>query len=97
LTYTLHPKAEDDLAGAVDFYEKEAGRIVADRFISEFERVANLLVEHPGLGTPASSGRKVFPLQIFPYSVVYRDIEGVVRILVVRHQHRKPGLGNNRR
>lgn len=97
MTYTLHAKAEDDLTAAVDFYEKEAGRIVADRFISEFERVANLLVEHPGLGTPTAKGRQVFPFQIFPYSVVYRHIDGVVRILVVRHQHRKPGFGSTRR
>jgi plasmid stabilization system protein ParE len=96
LTYTLHAKAEIDLATAVDFYKAEAGRVVAERFISEFERVANLLVEHPGLGTPTSKGRKVFPLQIFPYSVVYRDIDGVIRILVVRHQHRRPGFGRQR-
>jgi plasmid stabilization system protein ParE len=97
LTYSLHPEAEQDIADALDFYSKEAGRLVSQRFFSEFERVANLLVEHPGLGTPTVRGRRVFPLRFFPYSVVYREMEGCIRIVIVRHQHRKPGYGGTRR
>ena len=52
MTYSLHPDSEQDIADALDFYAEQAGSIVAQRFFSEFERVANLLVEHPGLGTP---------------------------------------------
>ncbi len=97
MTYSLHPDAEKDVADAIDFYAEQAGITVAERFLTEFERVANLLMRHPGFGTPASRGRRVFPLQVFPYSVVYRDLEGSIRILVVRHQHRKPSYGGGRR
>lgn len=45
---------------------------MARRFLGEFERVAELLVEYPGFGTPAAKGRRVYPLRVFPYSVVYR-------------------------
>ena len=62
----------------------------------EFERVAQLLVEHPALGTVTAQGRQTFPLQVFPYSVIYRAFEGRIQILVVRHQHRKPGFGSSR-
>ena len=95
--YSLHPGAERDIADGIDFYVQQAGMAVAERFIVEFERVANLLVRHPGFGTPASNGRRVFPLQVFPYSVVYRALENDIRILVVRHQHRKPNYGGGRR
>ena len=97
MTYLLHPSAEKDIADALDFYTEQAGLLVAQRFLDEFERVAGLLVTHPGFGTPTTKGRRVFPLRVFPYSVVYRQIEAGIRIIVVRHQHRKPGYGGARR
>lgn len=97
MTFSLHPGAEQDVADAVDFYVEQAGAIVAERFLVEFERVAELLARHPGFGTPTTKGRRVFPLGIFPYSVIYRKLETGVRIFVVRHQHRKPGYGSGRR
>ena len=97
MTYSLHPGAEQDIADALDFYTEQAGLLVAQRFLDEFERVARLLVTHPGFGTPATKGRRVFPLRVFPYSVVYRSHEAGIRIIVVRHQNRKPGYGGARR
>ena len=97
MTYSLHPGAEQDVADALDFYSEHAGPVVAARFLEEFERVAKLLVEHPGLGTPTTTGRRTFPLKVFPYSVVYRNLESSIRILIVRHQHRKPGYAGGRR
>ena len=97
MNYSLHSGAEQDVADAIDFYTEQAGVVVAERFLSEFERVAALLQEHPGFGTPTAKGRRVFPLQVFPYLVVYRVLEGGIRILVVRHQHRKPSYGGARK
>jgi plasmid stabilization system protein ParE len=97
MSYTLHPEAERDVANALDFYGEHAGAAVAERFLDEFERVVGLLVAYPGLGTSTANGRKTFPLRLFPYSVIYREREGDIRILVVRHQHRKPGYGGARR
>ena len=96
MTFSLHPGAEHDVAEAQDFYSEKAGPVVAERFLQEFERVAKLLVEHPGLGTPTTRGRRTFPLKVFPYSVVYRNLESSIRILIVRHQHRKPGYAGGR-
>ena len=83
MTYSLHPGAEQDIADAMDFYAEQVGMLVAERFLDEFERVANLLVSHPGFGTPTTNGRRVFPLRVFPYSVVYRSLETGVRIIVL--------------
>ena len=65
MTYSLHPEAEQDIADALDFYSKEAGQLVSRRFFSEFERVANLLVEHPGLGTTDCAGSKSLSVACF--------------------------------
>ena len=96
MTFALHPDAEQDIADALDFYAAQAGIAVAQRFLAEFERAANLLVRHPEFGTPASNGQRVFPLQVFPYSVVYRNINSSIWVLVVRHQRRKPNYGGKR-
>ncbi len=97
MTYSLHPGAEHDIAKALDFYSEQAGPVVAVRFLEEFERITKLLVEHPGLGTPTTGGRRTFPLKVFPYLVVYRNLETGIRILIVRHQYRKPGYTGSRR
>ena len=97
MTYSLHPSAERELAEAARFYLREAGRGVAARFVDEFERIARLLAELPGLGTPTGDERRSFPLHGFPYSVIYRPAGQDVRILVVRHQHRDPEHGQGRR
>jgi plasmid stabilization system protein ParE len=97
LSYTLHRAAERDLADAVRFDRQETGRAVAGRFLDEFERVAKLLTENPGLGTPTGEQRRWFPPHGFPYSVIYRPLDIGVRILVVRHQNRDPEHGELRR
>jgi toxin ParE1/3/4 len=96
MRYSLHPEVERDLEEAALHLQHKASLKTAAKFMAEFERVAILLVEYPGLGTPMSRGRKIHPLRVFKYSVVYRIVEDGVRILVVRHRRRRPGYGNAR-
>ena len=97
MTYALHRGAEDDLAQAAHFYRREGSRALAARFLDEFERIAKLLTEYPGIGTPTGDQRRWFPLSGFPYSVIYRETEIGIRILVLRHQNRDPEHGQHRR
>ena len=60
MTYSLHPDAEQDIADALDFYREQAGVLIAQRLLSEFERIAQLLVEHPDIGTPTSKAAASF-------------------------------------
>lgn len=91
MTYSVSGEAAEEIADAVAFYKERASIAVARAFLSEFENAARLVAEHPGLGTPASRGRRVFPLRRFPYSLVYRSDQAGVRIVVVAHQNRRPG------
>ena len=96
MSFTLHPEVENDLLDAANYLRLNASPKTAARFLQEFERVAKLLVEFPGFGTPMSRNRRIYPLKVFKYSVVYRVVEGYVRVLVVRHQKRKPSFGGDR-
>jgi plasmid stabilization system protein ParE len=89
---TFHPQAATDLAEAVAFYKKEVNARVAARFLDEFERVARLLTENPGFGTPFEPPRRVYPLRTFPY----RPAADGLRILAVRHHSRHPNHGQER-
>ena len=94
---SIHRFASGDLAEAVRFYKSEAGVGLARRFLNEFERVVKLLEQHPGIGSPTADGRRAHPLSDFPYSVIYRQEDIGLRILVVRHQSRDPDYGESRR
>ncbi len=96
MTYTVHPGAERDIEDASDFYKEQAGLVVAGRFLTEVDRVAKLLDRNPDTGAPVSKGRRMFHLSVFPYTVVYRKQGSGIQVLVVRHQHRKPGFGMRR-
>jgi plasmid stabilization system protein ParE len=97
VTCSIHRLASEDLREAARFYRQEAGAALARRFMNEFERVARLLEEFPGIGMPTGDGRQSFPLVDFPYTVIYRHDGTEIRILVVRHQSRDPEFGESRR
>jgi plasmid stabilization system protein ParE len=93
----LHPGAEQDIAAAAAFYESEGSPALAARFLEEFERVAQLVLASPGLGTPRARGRRGFPTTGFPYTVIYRPVVDGIRVLVVKHDRRRPTFGASRR
>ena len=96
MNYSIHPEAAQDLADAAAFYRHRGSSLVASRFLEEFERVAKLLADNPGFGTPFDLPRRVCPLRVFPYSIVYKPIDEAVRVLAVRHQNRIPSYGRSR-
>ena len=96
---TLHPAAERDLQEAAMFYERDGSPALAARFIKEFRRVTALLTEQPMIGAPRGRGRRGLAMRIFPYTVIYR-VRGEpvkeVKVLVVKHNRRRPAFGQTR-
>jgi toxin ParE1/3/4 len=93
---TLHPAAEQDLVEAASFYEREGSPALAARFVSEFKRMASVLAEQPEIGSPRSRGRRGFAMSVFPYTLVYKVFGEEIKILVVKHDSRRPGYGGSR-
>lgn len=94
---SLHPAAEDEIEEAAAFYEKTGSPALAARFVAEFKRVSQLLLEFPGIGSPRSRGRRGFSMSMFPYTVIYRANAVGIMVLVVKHDSRRPGYGGSRR
>ena len=93
---TLHPGAERDLLEAAAFYEREGSAVLAARFVAEFKRMSSLLAEQPEIGSPRSRGRRGFAMSVFPYTLVYKVLGEELKILVVKHDSRRPGYGGSR-
>jgi toxin ParE1/3/4 len=93
----LHPAAESDIEEAAEFYERTGSPALAAKFVAEFKRVSQLLLEFPGIGSPRSRGRQGFSMSIFPYTVIYRSNAEGMMVLVVKHDSRRPGYGGSRK
>ena len=93
---TLHPAAEQDLLEAAAFYEREGSPALAARFVAEFKRLATVLADNPEIGVPRADGRRGFAMSVFPYTVIYRRRTDEIKILVVKHDSRRPGFGGSR-
>ena len=90
MTFLLSDEAEAELAEAVDFYALNVSPRVAQNFIALFEEKVQLLAEVPGLGAPTTKGRRLFPIGRYPYSILYRERDGIIYITAVAHQARRP-------
>ena len=93
---TLHPAAERDIEEAAEFYEREGSPALAARFIFEFEVVSALLLQHPEIGLPRVAGRRGLSMNVFPYTVIYRGTSDEIKILVVKHDRKRPNYGASR-
>ena len=96
MTYVLHRQAATDLESAFEFYRRNGSAQVALRFLAEFERVAELVDDNPDIGTPTQEGRRRVSFRRYPCSIIYRPVQSVVRILVVRRDRQAPGYGGDR-
>lgn len=97
MNWSLSPDAEEELSQAAAYYRAQVSAVLATAFLDEFERAARLIVEHPGLGTPTSRGRRLMPLRRFPFSLLYRVDPEHLRIVALAHQRRRPGYWRGRR
>lgn len=89
MRYEFHPEAEQELYEAALRYETEAAGLGV-RFTEEVERVIELLLEHPELGSRMDESLRHFVLRRFPFSVVYAVIEDSVYIVALAHGSREP-------
>ena len=93
----FHPLARSDVSRIMDYYEDAGGPEIADEFYSELWSFLRKAVNSPeGYAIRERDIRRV-NLDRFPFHFLYRIVDERVRILAVRHDHRRPSLGTHRR
>ena len=93
---SVSPEADRELVEGASFYASEGNAEVALAFVSEYERVLELLCAHPELGAPWRNGRRRFPIRKFPYSIIYYVREEEIRVVALAHHRRRPGYWASR-
>ena len=79
------------------YYEKEAGKSLADRFFTAFFSALDEALESPKSCHPATQGLRRAKIHDFPYHFLFRETPNGIRILVLRHDRRHPSYGMTRR
>lgn len=87
----FHPEAEQELIAAALHYESKVPGL-GRRFRDEVERIVQLLLEHPELGSQLDANLRHFVLGHFPFSIVYAATSDLVHIVAVAHGCREPGF-----
>lgn len=93
----LHRKVRADVDIIMGYYERVAGRDLADEFYAELRRSMLDAAERAESFSVRERDIRRVNLHRFPYHFLFRIVGDAVRVLVVRHHRRDPSLGIQRR
>jgi plasmid stabilization system protein ParE len=91
----FHPEARSDYVDALAWYQARSPR-AASKFVTEVERVLDLIASMPELFPPYDDDHRFAVLKRFPFSIVYEVQPGRVWIVAVAHSARRPGYWQHR-
>ena len=91
----IHPAALAELKAAVIWYQ-ERNQTAANNFVSEVDRVLELVIAAPARWPKGKHGTRKLVLQRYPFAVIYREKETLVQVLAVAHGRRRPGYWEDR-
>jgi plasmid stabilization system protein ParE len=89
------PEASAELEDAAVWYDNQRPGLgvefihAVDAALGQIARWPSIGRVVPGIQNDVPARR--FPIEKFPYHVVYLDWDGVIRILAFAHDHRRPG------
>jgi plasmid stabilization system protein ParE len=91
----LHPKAREEIAGAVVYLEQQRpdyGTI----FSNEIDAGIKRIIGAPDRWSMKAAGFRKYLAQRFKYLIWYRETEDEIYIIAVHHSARKPGYWKQR-
>ena len=88
-SYQFHPDAEAEFLAQRDYYDScEAG--LGARFVSEVLLRVYDILEMPS-SFPLRRGFRHCLLRVFPFDIVFEELEDKIVIYAVAHTRRRPG------
>ena len=94
------PEASSELEDAAVWYNSQRPGLGLE-FVQAVETTLDHIALWPQIGrrvpgVPADVPVRRFPVPRFPYHLAYMEWEGVIRLLAVAHDSRKPGYWSSR-
>lgn len=93
----FHKLVQRDLRIVLRYYEEEAGVELADQFFDELERLVREIEQNPTKFHRIHDGIRRANLQCFPYHLLFKSSQAEIRVLVLRHDKRRPDFGLSRK
>ena len=93
----FHRAVQTDLRLALEYFDREGGTKLGDRFFAEVQATKGRIAVRPtGFGFFKDDIRRA-KLRVFRYHFLFRIVRDEVRVLVLRHNRRHPEFGLSRR
>jgi len=93
----IDPEVHSDVLGAMEFYERVAGSLLAVEFHEEFHSVIQKVIRQPRAFSVRQENVRRANFPRFPFNLLYRLLDdSTIRILAVRHDSREPSFGIDR-
>lgn len=93
---SVHRMARQEVSEVMHYLDEKAGERTGDAFFTEVMAMLESLQEGYGSHHFYRGDIRRANLKRFPYHVLYRVHQTVVRVLAIRHHHRDPDLGIKR-
>jgi len=90
------PDAVTDANDTVDYYDRQRPGL-GDDFRDELAAALNRIRQHPQMYPIDSDAIRICPLNRFPYSIVYEELDNRIWVGAVAHHARQPGCWSHRR
>ena len=89
------PEADQEFREAARYYETEAPG-VGVAFVAEVRRAVRSIIENPHAAAEVGAGIRGTLLKRFPYNILYAVEPGLIVIVAVAHQKRRPRYWQSR-
>jgi len=97
MSVEYHPIIEHELREIINYYNKCSNGLGLE-FLDEFERQILKIVSMPTQWMIIESDIRRSLMRRFPYMIYFRVVgSDVLRVTVVKHQHRHPSYGRHRK
>ena len=92
---SFHPEAVRELRAAFLWYF-DRNPVVAQSFQAETEYAIEVVLENPRRWPRWGKSERKYVFPRFPFNLIYRVNLGVIEVIAVAHQKRKPGYWKKR-
>jgi plasmid stabilization system protein ParE len=91
-----HPLVQKDVSRILRYYDTINSKL-GDEFWAELNALIRLAASEPKRFHFEIFNRRRANLSRFPYHFLFREIQGGIRVTVVRHNKRRPRFGSQRK